>query len=329
MKRSKPVVWIQGVAVAGLAGLLAGCKPPAPDHLQGYIEGEFIYVSSPLPGKLVDLKVKRGATVETGQELFALEDVSEQNSLEEAERRLAQARASLADLKKGARPSEVASIEARVEQARVALKLSEQEVARQEELLDVPGGTTRQEVDRAHAARDQDARRVSQVEAELATAKLGAREDQIAAAEENVRALEAGLAQAEWAVGQKRRSAPKSGEIFDTMYREGEWIAAGHPVVVVLPPANTKLRFFLPETRLGALQVGDSIKVAIDGTNDLASATVSFISPRAEYTPPVIYSRENRAKLVFLVEATFAPEVASRLHPGQPVDVKLAGMGTP
>jgi len=89
----------------------------------------------------------------------------------------------------------------------------------------------------------------------------------------------------------------------------------------LLPPQNIKVRAFIPEPRLGALRIGAPAKVFIDGGGDGIAGKVSFISPQAEYTPPVIYSQTNRAKLVYLIELVFEPAVAAKLHPGQPVDV--------
>lgn len=311
-----------GAAIAMMCAT-AGCGGSASDRLQGYIEGAFVYVASPLAGALEKLHVQRGAQVNSGDPLFALESIAEKAARDEAERRLIQARATLEDARKGRRPSEIQSIEAQLKQAQAALQLSEKEMVRQETLLKAAGATTQQDVDRARAQREQDHQRVAQLVAELETARLGARSDQVAAAEANVRALEAALTKAEWDLSEKGQSAPQAGAIFDTLYREGEWIPAGRPVVVLLPPQNVKLRVFVPETRLGSLHVGDSLQVFIDGAPGPATGRVSFISPRAEYTPPVIYSRENRSKLVFLVEATFEPAVAAKLHPGQPVDVQF------
>jgi HlyD family secretion protein len=146
----------------------------------------------------------------------------------------------------------------------------------------------------------------------------------VAAAEANVRALQASLAQAEWNLSQKRQSALQDGVIFDTLYQKGEWVAAGHPVVALLPPGNVKVRAFVPEARVGTIQPGASARVSVDGVGAPFSGKVSFISPRAEYTPPVIYSRESRDKLVFMVELRFDAEPAAKLHPGQPVDVDFA-----
>jgi HlyD family secretion protein len=303
-----------------LLSQVTGCGPSYSDRVQGYVEGEFVYVASPLPGAVESLEVQRGSQVEAGDPLFALESTPEKAARDEAQRRLAQARATWEDVKKGRRPSEIESLEAQLKQARAALTYSESEVVRQEPLFrkDL---VTAQELERARSTRDQDRQRVAQLEADLLTARLGAREDQIAAAEANVRALEATLAKAQWDLAEKRQAAPQAGLVFDTLFREGEWVPAGRPVVALLPPPNIKVRAFVPEPRIGAVSVGQQVEVTVDGVAEPFEGKVSFISPRAEFTPPVIYSRESRTKLVFMVEIVFDPELAAKLHPGQPVDV--------
>jgi HlyD family secretion protein len=159
------------------------------------------------------------------------------------------------------------------------------------------------------------------LDANLTTGKLGSRSDQIAAAEQEVRARQATLATAEWNLSQKRQIAPLDGQVVDTLYYEGEWVAAGKPVIMLLPPKNVKVRAFVPQTRIGAIRLGDPVQVIVDGVPAPFSAKVSFISPQVEFTPPVIYSRESRSKLVFMIEIRFDPAIAGELHPGQPVDV--------
>jgi HlyD family secretion protein len=303
-------------------GILAGCSRREPEQVQGYVEGEYVYVASPLAGTLESLYVQRGVQVKQGDPLFALEGEPEKAAVDEAAQRLAQARATLEDLKKGKRPTEVEATEAQLRQAQAALTLSQEELARQEQLFS-SGATTPQILDQARAVREQDRQRVAQLEADLKTARLGGRSDQIVAAEANARALEAAMAKAQWNLSQKRQTAPQAGLVFDTLYKPGEWVAAGRPVVSLLPPENIKVRAFVPETRIAAIGPGDSVQVAMDGLPEPIMGTVSFISPRAEYTPPVIYSRESREKLVFMIEISFDPETAARLHPGQPVDVHL------
>jgi HlyD family secretion protein len=281
-------------------------------------------MASPLAGALRVLHVSRGMKVKAGDALFELDVQPEQAARDEADRKLGQARATLEDLKKGKRPSELAALEAQLRQARAAVALADKEYAQQEKLMRTPGATAELEFLRARAVRDQNRQRLAQVEADLRTARLGSRADQITAAESNVRALEAALARADWELAQKRQTAPQDALVFDTLYREGEWVPAGRPVVVLLPPSNVKVRAFVPETRIGTVQRGDHVQVTIDGMAEPLSGTVSFISPRAEYTPPVIYSQDTRSKLVFMIEAVFDRNASMMLNPGQPVDVHLS-----
>jgi len=308
--------------IVGAVCTLAGCGREATNHVQGYVEGEFVYVASPLAGQLEVLAVERGAQVKKGDLLFALECGAETAQRDEAARRLAQAKAQLADAQRGQRPTEIQALEAQLEQAKAADALAEKEFDRQEKLVRT-GASAPQELDRARATRDQDRKRIAQLEADLKTARLGSREDQIAAAAAAVRAQEAALAYAEWALAQKQQFAPVSGLVFDTLYRQGEWIAAGRPVVALLPPENVKVRAFVPEARVGGIRYGEAVRVFVDGAAEPLAGKVSFVSPRAEYTPPVIYSRESRQKLVFMVEAVFDVATAAKLHPGQPVDVEF------
>ena len=306
------------VIIAALA--LAGCDHKTDDRVQGYAEGEFVYVASPMPGALETLAVQRGEQVEIGDLLFSLECALEKAAREQAVQRLDEGRARLADAKKGLRESEMTSLEAQLNQSKAALALAEKEFARQSELA-ATRVSSPQDLDKARAARDQNQQRVTQLEADLKTAQLGSRSDQVAAAEANVRALEAALAKAEWDLAQKRQNAPQAGLVFDTLYWQGEWVPAGRPVISLLPPANIKVRAFVPETRVGAIHVGGAASVSVDGVRDPFAGKVIFISPRAEFTPPVIYSQESRGKLVFMVEITFDAATAAKLHPGQPVDV--------
>ena len=91
--------------------------------------------------------------------------------------------------------------------------------------------------------------------------------------------------------------------MFDTLYREGEWVAAGSPVVRMLPPQNVKVRFFVPQAIVGGLAHGRAVAIQCDGCGADIPATLTYVSNEAEFTPPVIYSNETRSKLVFMVEA--------------------------
>ena len=223
---------------------------------------------------------------------------------------------------KGQRPTELAALEAQLDRAKANLKLSGDELARREKL----GGAdvvSKEELDQAHAQRDADQAQADQFAADLETARLGGREDAIRAAQSAVASQAAARDKAKWAFDQKRQFAPTNAFVQDTLYRQGEWVAAGSPVVVLLPPDNLKVRFFVPQEKLPQIKTGQSVSVTFDGAAKRYSATVNYISTQAEFTPPILYNRENRAKLVFMIEAKFSPADAADLRPGQPVDVEL------
>jgi HlyD family secretion protein len=140
---------------------------------------------------------------------------------------------------------------------------------------------------------------------------------------------QAGLRQAKAQVNSSqtrlaRRSiaSPVTGTVEQVYYRPGEVVTAAKPIVALLPPGNIKIRFFVSETALARMSYGQEVRVRCDGCAGDITAKVSFIARSAEFTPPVIYSREERAKLVYLVEAL--PVDPGNLRVGQPVDVTLA-----
>ena len=310
------------VAASVLLLTLAGCSRPAPAGWQGYLEGDFVYVAAPLAGRLEKLEVKKGARVETGASLFSLEQSAELSALREAAGRLRQSQAQLEDLRKGQRPTELAALEARLAQATTAADLSNRELVRATKLHQT-AVLSDDDYDRVRLNHEADTKLIVETAAQLATAQLGGRADAITAAEADVTAAQAALDRAGWSVAQKSQSTSQAALVYDTLFREGEFVASGQPVVALLPPENIKVRFFVPETDFSTLKAGASIRVAITGQPALLEAHISYLSPQPEYTPPVLYNRENRSKLVFMVEATFDPKIARDLHPGQPVDVTL------
>ena len=310
--------WMLGLAAAAL--LAAGCGREARDVFQGYAEADFIDVATSEPGQLESLGAAKGDAIAVGAPLFALEAAREAAALRQAQEQLAAARAQLQDLRQGKRPPEVDVVRAQLEQARAEATRAAAERERDAAQF-ASGGIAQAQVDRSQAAADASAARVRELERQLEVAQLPARTDQIAAQEAQAAAAQAAVEQAAWRLGQKTVAAPVAGQVFDVLYQPGEWVAAGRPVVRLLPPGNVKIRFFVPETALGALAVGRALAVRCDGCADEIPAKVTYISPEAEYTPPIIYSNETRSKLVFMVEAR--PLDGANLHPGQPLEVAL------
>ena len=315
MRSSAPLI------LAALA--LAGCAPKNPGGWQGYVEGEFIYVAAPLGGQLEKLSVQKGARVAAGAPLFALERSAELAAQRQAAEQLGAVQARLEDLKKGSRPSELATFDARLEQARAAAELSKLDLTRQESLFKT-NVIAAADLDRARLTHQKNLQAVEELTSQLTTARLGGRTDAVTSAAADASAAAAAKERADWNVAQKSQAAPRAALVYDTLFREGEFVASGTPVVSLLPPENLKVRFFVPEAEFASLKAGDTVRIAINGRAPL-DAHVSYLSPQPEYTPPILYNRENRAKLVFMIEALFSDVGAARdLHPGQPADVTLA-----
>jgi HlyD family secretion protein len=300
--------------------VLSACQKPPVTAWQGYAEGEYVRVASPLAGTLTSIAVEQGTQVASGAPLFVLEQASEQAARQEGQQRVDAARARLANLQSGKRPDEIAVIAAQGAQKRAALQLAQTTLARQQKLV-AAGFISRLALDEARASRDSAAAQVAEADAELKTAHLTARSGERQAAAADMRAAVAALAQADWKLIQKAVIAPVGGRVEERYYRAGEWVAAGSPVLSLLPPQNIKLVFFVPETVRARLHPQQALRVLCDGCAHELGAAVSFIATQAEYTPPVIYSRDSRAKLVYRIEARLPPADAAALQPGQPVDL--------
>ena len=290
------------------AVLLAACEKPPTDSWQGYIEGEFVLLASPYAGQLQKLYVRRGDKVEAGKPAFALESESERAARTEAEQRLRTAQAKLENLQATVRRrAEIEALRAEIGQARAARELAMSQYAQQEKLFK-NGFITQARLDEARAARDRDVARVVETEAQLRTAlqPLG-REAELKAAEGDIAAAQAALAQAAWKLEQRSVAAPVAGLVQDTYFVEGEYVPAARPVVSLLPPGNVKARFYVPEQTLSGMTIGKELQVSCDGCPAPIAGKVSYVSAQAEYTPPVLYSKESRAKLLFLIEARPEP----------------------
>jgi HlyD family secretion protein len=308
------------LALAALLG--GGCSRSGSRHWQGYLEGDFIYVSSPLAGRLDTLAVEKGSRVPKGAPLFELEHASETAALNQADQQLQAALDQLQDISKGSRPEEIAAMEAHLGQSRAAEDLAKLDLARQSDLFK-SGAISASDYDHARLTHKGLAQSVDEDKARLETARLGGRADAVAAAKAIVQAAQDSLDHAKWGVDQKSQAAPAEALVYDTLYRQGEYVSAGSPVVTLLPPANIKVRFFVSEPDFGLIKAGDRVSVSVDGVPSPLDGRVTYLSPQPEYTPPVLYNQDNRSKLVYMIEAVFPDKVAADLHPGEPVDVRL------
>ncbi len=308
---------------AAILAVVAGCGEQTKRGFQGYAEGEYVLVAAATAGKLEKRYVRRGDEVATGAPLFALEQENEKAARREAEERVRGADARYANLAAARRAPEVDTIRAQEAQAAASRRLSEQQLAQQEALF-AKNYISKASLDAARANHERDIAKVSETEAQLRLSRLAiGRDKELASARADIEAARAVLAQSDWRLSQRAMTAPVAARVHDTFYSEGEWVQAGSPVMSLLPPQNIRVRFYVPETALGALAIGQAVSAACDGCSAPVPANISYISRQAEYTPPVIYSREQRAKLMYLVEAQPSAADAVRLRPGQPLDVTV------
>lgn len=299
--------------------LLAGCGDELPRY-QGYVDVDLVRLAPSQSGRLQELMVERGDAVNTAQTLARLEDTVEAAGVLQAEAQRQQAEANARDLATGRRPDEIAVIRAQLAQAESSRQLGERQLRRLNDVFQ-RGFVSRDELDRQETVVKTEAARVAELRSALKSAELAARAPQRQAAAAVVSANRAGEALERWRRDEKTLHAPENGRIEQIYFRPGEWVNAGQPVLDLYAPAHMKIRFFVPQATLPRIKPGLVVQVQCDGCEKNIPATVRFISAQAEYTPPVIYSREQRQKLVYLVEAT--PAAPDKLHAGQAVDILL------
>ncbi len=302
---------------------LSACQQEADSSLPGYVEGDYVRIATPVAGYLRELPVTEGQAITVDQPLFRLESNESLSNQQAATAALQKAQAQVADLNKGKRSEEISALQAQLSAAQAALRLSEQELSRQQRLRQ-QGFSNQSALDQAASTRLQAQGKVRDLNAQLALAAQAARVDVRQAAQADVSAATAQLTHADWLVTQTAPLSPVTGRVEETLYQVGEWIPAGSPVVTLLAPEAVKIRFYIPEAALATIKPGQNINVSCDSCKQPIPARISFIANSAEYTPPVIYSKENRSKLVFMVEAKPLDTQTFLLHPGQPVAVTLA-----
>ena len=317
MRQRLLVIGLLLVAAVLMAVLWAFPRLHRSPVLSGYVEGEALYLASPVAGRVDQMLVQRGDEVAAGQKLFVVDPSQLQGARDQASAEVSTAQAQAADARKGQRPVELAVFEANVAAAEATLRDAEATLRRVRPLAE-KGFYAKAQLDDAQAARDAAAAQVAATRKQRQAAALGAREDQIRAADSRVAQANAALTAAQAQLADIAPLAPSAARVEDVFFQTGEWAAANQPILALLPDDRIKVRFFVPQADVSAYKVGSVVRFACDGCPSGLSAKVNYISPRPEFTPPVIYSREARDRMVFLVEAV----PSARLNPGQPVDVQ-------
>lgn len=310
------------ISLIALSTLFVGCTEKSPQTYQGYAEGEFVNISSSQSGKLDKLFVRRGDHITKGSNLFALECESEVLALKQASSELFVAQATLNDFQKGVRPQELSVIKAQLSQALANAENATLQLERNQVLYHA-NALSKSQFDDSTALAKTTSAKVEELRDSLKVAKLAKRSDQIKAQEARIKQLQSALSQAQWKLNEKSLKSRGGALVFDTLYREGEWVNAGGIIVRLLPPENIKIRFFVPQKIAEKLSIGQNITVDSRSDGKKLPARVTYISTEAEYTPPIIYSNETKDKLIYMIEAYPDLKYAPLLHPGQPVEISV------
>jgi HlyD family secretion protein len=301
---------------------LAACSSSNDQTFQGWVEADLVFVGPDDAGRVEQLDVREGDAVAAGAALFAVDEDLQRADVAAAAAAVSEARARLARLEaQQQRPAEVAVLEAQQERIGAMLTLSTAEFERQKALAE-KGFTPKAQLDTAQANFNRDRAALEEIRRQIVVARLASREEDIAAARQSLAMAEARSRSADTKLTRRRIASPVTGTVKQVYFRPGELVPAGRPVLALLPPANIKVRFFVPEPSLPKVALGNTVRVQCDGCNGDLPARIDFIAQTAEFTPPVVYTLEERAKLVFLVEAR--PTQPERLRVGQPVRVLLA-----
>jgi len=289
----------------------------------GYVEGETSLIAPPTAGRLIERPVDRGGRVKKGDRLFVIDPVAAKAEVARAEAMLAEARARHENMLTGKRQEEQDVTRAQRREVEAALVQAEADLKRQTELV-ARNITTHQAFEQADSQVRQLKSRAASLAAQERVGDLAARQSEIAAAAALIEQSHANLAQAKKRLEDLMPVAPEDALVENTFFNVGEWVPSGAPVVSLLPDFRVKLRFFVPEEDVARARAGREVAFTCDSCPAGLKATIIYVSPRAEYTPPVIYSQTARSKLVFLVEAR--PLAAGRpLPPGLPVSVEPLG----
>jgi HlyD family secretion protein len=311
---------VSRIGLVVLTLLLAACDRRVGPTYQGWVEADMIFSGAEDQGRLVELMVDEGQTVKIGDPLFAIDSATQRADQEAANAALQEAASKLARLEAAQqRPEEIAVLEASQRQAAAALEFSTTDLERARTLVE-KGFAAKSRLDQAQSAFDRDRAALDSVRRQIDVARLAGRQEDLDGARFAVAQAKALGAAAAARLTRLQIRATVAGKIQEVYFRPGEVVPMGRPVVAILPPENVKIRFFVPEANLPLLPVGSRISVTCDGCSRDLEAKVTFVSQQAEYTPPVIFSRDERTKLVFRAEARPSrnPEL---FRIGQPVTI--------
>ncbi|SPU44358.1 MULTISPECIES: HlyD family secretion protein [Brevundimonas] len=312
----------RGALAAGVLALvwwLVARSDEGPRVLTGYVEGERLYLAAPAAGLVSAIYVEEGARVAAGAPTFLVDPRERGAQVEGAEAALGAAEARAQDARKGQRVQELSVIDAQLAAAEASVRQANADYGRIEPLVR-QGIYAPARLDQVRAARDAARANAAAVRRQREVAALGQREDAIRAADEQAAQARGTLSEATVRLSTLSPTAPVAARVEEIFYRPGEYAAANQPIMALLPDNEVKLRFYVPEAEMAAYRPGVTVRFGCDGCGPTRTARISWVSPRPEFTPPILYGRGSRDRLVYRVEAR--PADPRSLNPGLPVDVE-------
>jgi HlyD family secretion protein len=304
--------------LTGLLAIIPGVGHEAPASWNGYAEIDYVYASTATAGRIETIAVREGDRVAAGDVLFVLETSQQQAQYDAALARADAAQASLDNLQTGSRSEEIDVIRASLMKAEADLSLAQQNLKRSEELF-AQGLIPAAQLDQARASAQAAAAAVEQLKAQLKVAELPARDAQQIAAEATLAAATADAASAKAMLDNRTIRAPEAGRVERLFFSAGEVAGAGVPVVSLAGSGALKVKFYVGEADRQGLALGEHVTVSCDGCAEGLTATIDHFASDPQFTPPIIYSRDERNRLVFLTEAVMDEE--NGVLPGQPVSI--------
>lgn len=283
---------------------LAACSSEPDATLHGYVEGDFIRIAPQQPGLIISTAAQEGGPVAAGDELLRQDATAEVAALAAASARIDAATARYDDALAGARDPEIEAARDQLRQALAAQSDAAQALERTQALFS-DGHISQARLDTARAAAETADARVDEMRARLNIVRLPARADQLRALQAEIAAAEAERDTALHRLDLRTISAPSDGRIHRQLRFAGEQAGPSAPVYEILPADAVHALVFIPEPQLASLPVGTRLAVNCDGCAAGMRVTIATIADEAEFTPPILYSDDERARLVYRAEARF------------------------
>lgn len=309
------------VIFAAIAAVGCTRKPGAPLGYQGVVELEERVLAFEVPGRVIEVGVRRGDGVKDGQVVAKLDDTLERLTRDARAEEVQAATADLKLLAAGARAEDVAALRADVEAASASLELA-QKTADRVRTLRASGAVAQAELDRAEADLARATQQKKSIAERLASLRSGARREELARGEAKAEAARSQLALEDARLARHQLKVKNDGLVLDVNIESGELAAVGTPAVTVADVTHPFVDVFVPVAELGGLVVGTKAEVRVDSTRETTPGEIEYISPKTEFTPRFLFSDRERPNLVTRVRVRVAdPE--RHLHAGVPAFVQF------